>query len=285
MKQIIKDNELDKQLLAEGYIVVPFLNTDEIQQLKKTYYDKHPTVLNGMYATAHVPDLDLRMQMNSTIKQVFTRAINNIFINENALGGSYIAKGKNQAGTLTPHQDWNIVDEEKFRSFNIWVPLVDLHENNGAICIMPKSHLWQQTYRSANIPSVYREVEPELWQQMARLHMKAGEALIYDHRLIHASGENKTDEIRLATVMGVIPNEATMFYYHQKGDKYIEVYESNPEFFLYGNIFEGPKNLKLIGEVEHALPYVNKQQFARFVNGKANGNGVLNWLKNLVGAA
>lgn len=284
MKQIIKNKELDEQLLAQGYIVVPFLTPTEVDELKSTYYAKHPTALNGMYATAHVPDIDLRMQMNNTIKSVFARAIDEVLINANALGGSYIAKGKNQNGTLTPHQDWNIVDEETFRSFNIWVPLVDLHENNGAICIMPKSHLWQHTYRSANIPSMYSEVEPELWQQMTPLHMKAGEALIYDHRLIHASGENKTDEIRLATVMGVIPNEATMFYYHQKDDRHIEVYESNPDFFLYGNIFEGPKNLKLLYEIEHTLPYVSKQQFNYFINPKANGGGVLRWLKSLVGA-
>lgn len=279
MNQIIKDKVLDEQLLAQGYIIVPFLSSTEVDALKSNYYAKHPTSLNGMYATAHLPDIDLRMQMNNTIKDVFSRAINETLINANALGGSYIAKGKSTTGTLTPHQDWNIVDEEKFRSFNIWVPLVNLNENNGAICVMPKSHLWQPTYRSANIPSVYRDVEPELWKQMLRLHMKAGEALIYDHRLIHASGENKTDEIRLATVMGVIPNEATMFYYHQKDDTHIEVYESNKEFFLYGNIFEGPKGLKMLGEVKHSLPYVNAEKFYGFINPKTN---ILSRLKNLL---
>ncbi|CAM6004738.1 unnamed protein product [Sphagnum balticum] len=166
-------------------------------------------------------------------------------------------RAKGEKGILTPHQDWNIVDEDKFRSFNIWVPLVDLSDDNGVICVMPGSHTWRKTYRSANIPTAYAEREQEFWASMQRLYMKAGEALIYDHRLIHASGANTTDEIRLACVYGIIPQGAEMLYYHGKDAQTVEVYKSNPEFFLYGNIFEGPKGLEKIGEV----PMENKSGY------------------------
>jgi hypothetical protein len=249
MKQILQDLSLEKTLIDEGYVVIPFLTEVEVASLKDFYYAHHSSALEGMYATAHLSDLDLRMKMNDFIKANFLRAIDEVFVNANALGGSYIAKGKGEAGTLKPHQDWNIVDEDQYRSFNIWVPLVNLKEDNGAICIMPQSHLWQKTYRSANISSVFELQEKDLWERMSKLYMKAGEALIYDHRLIHASGENKTEEIRLATVFGIIPDEADMLYYHQKDKETVEVYESNPEFFLYGNIFEGPKGLKLRREI------------------------------------
>ena len=190
--------------------------------------------------------------MNDFIKEQFSRAISQTFNDCNPLGGSYIAKGKGDKGILTPHQDWNIVDEDKFRSFNIWVPLVDLTDDNGVICIIPGSHKWQKTYRSANIPTVYHDREEEFWKTMTRLYMKKGEALIYDHRLIHASGTNITDEIRLACVFGIIPNGAEMIYYHQKDQSTIEVYRSGPDFFLYGNIFEGPVGLAKIGEIDLA---------------------------------
>jgi ectoine hydroxylase-related dioxygenase (phytanoyl-CoA dioxygenase family) len=208
--------------------------------------------------------------MNNFIKDQFSRAVNEKFINAHALGGSYIAKGKGEAGTLHPHQDWNIVDEELYRSFNIWVPLVDLHENNGAICIMPQSHLWDKTYRSANIPSIYQDQESDLWENMTKLYMKAGVALIYDHRLIHASGENKTDKLRLAAVFGIIPDEASMFYYHQKDSYTIEVYESNPDFFLLGNIFEGPKGLKKIDEFQYSQEILHKEKTYVVSQKKAN---------------
>lgn len=257
---ILKNRNLDTQLLAEGYVVVPFLNDEEIKALTDFYYTHHSSVQEGMYATAHVPNIDFRMKMNDYIKQVFKRAIDEYFMNSNPLGGSFIAKGKGERGTLQPHQDWNIVDEERHRSFNIWVPLVDLQEQNGAIKILPKSHRWLKSYRSANINSAFSEVNDVLWNELTPLFMKKGEALIYDHRLLHASGENHTDEIRLAAVYGIIPQDAAMKYYHQKDDHTVEVYASNPDFFLYGNIFEGPKGLQKEGELSYAFRQVSRDK-------------------------
>lgn len=268
MKPIIKDPQLDALLLSEGYIVVPFLTEAEVETLKKVYYQHHAQALDGMAATAHLPDLDMRMKMNDAVKEVFRRAIDENMINANPLGGSFIAKGKGQRGTLSPHQDWNIVDEDLYRSFNIWVPLVDLTADNGAICIMPRSHTWIPSYRSANIHSLYNQVEQQLWQDMTPLYMRAGEALIYDHRLIHASGENHTDEIRLAAVYGVIPVGAPMYYYHQRDEQTIEVYASNKEFFLYENIFEGPRTLQKISEVHYTYTPVTPDQYSRLRSGQ-----------------
>ncbi len=266
MKPILQNPSLENQLLENGYVVIPFLTTIEVLTLTDFYYQHHSKSLEGMYATAHLPDIDLRMKMNNVIKEKFARPIAETFCNATALGGSFIAKGKGGQGTLKPHQDWNIVDENKYRSFNIWVPLVDVNENNGAICIMPKSHLWMKNFRSANIPSEFQNVEEQLWEKMIQLKMKAGEALIYDHRLIHASGENHSVEIRLTTVFGIIPDEASMFYYHKKNENTIEEYESNPEFFLYENIFEGPVKLKLSKEFPYKLQNVSEKDFEKLTN-------------------
>ncbi len=271
VKPILKDPISDKRLLDEGYVVVPFLSPEEVAELKTTYYSVHARDLQGMAATAHLPDLDMRLQMNEEVKRVFQRAIEEYFINANPLGGSFIAKGRGENGTLSPHQDWNIVDEREYRSFNIWVPLVDLHADNGAICILPHSHQWLQTYRSANIGSAYQQVDAQLWETMDRLYMKAGEALIYDHRLIHASGENKTDEIRLAAVYGVIPQGADMYYYHGKDEHTVEVYRSNKEFFLYENIFEGPGKLQKVDEIAYSYPRVDAARFQKYVRGGQPG--------------
>jgi hypothetical protein len=254
MKAILRDPLLEKELSEKGFVVVPFLNENEVDALTAFYYGRHDRALDGMYATAHTPDISLRMAMNDFIKEQFKRPIAEFFCNANALGGSFIAKGKGERGTLHPHQDWNIVDESQFRSFNIWVPLVDLHEHNGAIQIIPGSHLWDLTFRSGNIPFAYQDQIDKINTQLQPLYMKKGEALIYDHRLIHASGTNETDEIRLAAVFGIIPDEAEMRYYHQKDRETIEVYESNKEFFLYGNIFEGPKGLKKLEEIRVKQP-------------------------------
>ncbi|WP_295674473.1 phytanoyl-CoA dioxygenase family protein, partial [uncultured Mucilaginibacter sp.] len=264
-QQLLQDRALDNALLDKGFVVIPFLTPAETDTLVDFYYQHHSLSQEGLYATAHVADVDFRMKMNNFIKQIFARAIAQIFINHVPLGGSYIAKGKGAKGTLEPHQDWNIVDETKFRSFNIWVPLVDLNDDNGVIKILPESHAWLTTYRSANISSAFSTANKLLWKEMQSLYMKKGEALIYDHRLLHASGENKTNEIRLAAVYGIIPEGSEMRYYHKADTDKIEVFESNPEFFLYGNIFSGPNGLKSLDKFSFNFPEVNEQALNKYL--------------------
>lgn len=243
-QKILQNTALDKQLLKEGYVVVPFLNEDEVKQLVDFFHTNHPQGINGFYATAHVPDIGFRQKMNEYIKGVFQRAIDENFDDCRPLGGSFVVKSSSQTERLHPHQDWNIVDENKYRSFNIWVPLVDLTSKNGIIKVTPGSHRWTKTYRGPNLPDIFDQVHESIWDNMKPLHMKAGEALIYDHRLFHASDPNTTDQLRIAAVYGIIPNEASMYYYFGNEEK-VEIYESSPDFFLNEDIQRGPEILPL----------------------------------------
>lgn len=248
-EKILKDNLLDKQLLDEGFVIVPFLKQEETKELVDFFNLNHPQGVKGFYATAHSQDIAFRNRMNDEIRKVFQRAIDYYFYQCIPLGGSFVVKSNAQKERLHPHQDWNIVDEELYRSFNIWVPLVDLNEKNGAIKIFPESHKWVKNYRGPNLPDQFQSVHEQIWQRMTPLYMKAGEALIYDHRLFHASDPNTTNHLRIAAVFGIIPNGVEMLYYCKVGGK-VEVYESSVDFFLKGNIQEGHLNLRKVKTLE-----------------------------------
>lgn len=246
---ILKDPSLDNTLLNEGYVVVPFLDQLQVEELKEFFYEHHPNDIPGFYASAHSQDLEFRSRMNDKIKSVYAEAIEKYFSNCEALGGSFVVKTKTQKEKLHPHQDWNIVDEKQYRSFNIWVPLLDLNEENGAIRVLPKSHLWGENYRGPNIADARQQELGAIWEKMHTLIMKAGEALIYDHRLYHASYPNTKDEFRLACVFGIKPAEADMFYYFGKNNN-VEVYKSSVDFFMSGDIQKGPEVLELVAIIQ-----------------------------------
>ncbi|MCB0509813.1 MAG: phytanoyl-CoA dioxygenase family protein [Bacteroidetes bacterium] len=242
---ILKNGALDEELAEKGYVVVPFLSAETVQDLKAFFYQEQPHDIPGFYASAHSMDLDFRGRMNQKIKNSFESAIESYFQNCEALGGSFVVKTNKQKERLHPHQDWNIVDENKYRSFNIWVPLVDLNQQNGAIRVLEKSHLWGANFRGPNIPDDRQEQLEKIWEDMNTLHMKAGEALIYDHRLYHASYPNLTEEYRLACVFGIKPKDAQMYYYFGNNGK-IEQYKSSVDFFMKGDIQKGPEILEKI---------------------------------------
>lgn len=248
---IIKEVKADQQLLEEGFVIIPFLNQKEVEDLKIFFYQNHPQKLEGLYASAHHPDLVYRNQMNDKIKTVFERANQKYFINQSALGGTFMVKAPGEAGSLQPHQDWSIVDEDEWRSFNVWVPLVDVNEKNGSIQVKVKSHLGEKTYRSINIPPSW-DTSEKAWEGLKTLNLKAGEALVYDHRLIHASKENRTNEDRLVVVYGIIPKEAEMRYYYFNNNN-IDEYACTPDFFLKGNPAGGPNGLSKVREIPYKL--------------------------------
>src|ERR1700722_8745842 len=156
--RILNNDTPDRFLEEEGYVVVPFLNQAETEALKNVYFDAHPVAKEGLYATAHSGSFDFKKKMNDEILKNFTRAIGEIFFECRPLGGSYIVKYKGEKGVLFPHQDWNIVDEDHFRSFNIWVPLIDTNEQNGAISVLPKSHKLVKSFRAVNIPDPFMKI-------------------------------------------------------------------------------------------------------------------------------
>ena len=209
-KKILLDETKNKELESQGYAILPFLNQEEIIELTSFFYKKHSELPSGMYSSSHAPDLNLRKAMNDEIQKVCKRAINNAFYKVQTLGATFMAKSKGENGNIHPHQDWSIVDEHDFFSYNVWLPLVDTTKENGTLLLLPKSHSLLKNTRGLNIPSSFESVIKEVWEYMEPINLKAGQALVYDHRMLHASGLNQTDTPRLVIVYGIIPENGTI---------------------------------------------------------------------------
>jgi hypothetical protein len=263
--KIFSEEKYNSLLQENGYAIVPFLIDEEIKSLTDFFYENHPALPDGMYASSHAGDFAFRKKMNEEIKLVCKRAIDAIFVNATPLGATFMVKSKGEHGSLHPHQDWSIVDEEHFNSYNIWLPLVDVNEENGTLLILPDSHSTIKNIRGLNIPSSFENVMQEVWQYLVPINMKAGEALVYDHRLLHASSINKTTTPRLVIVYGLIPSAATMRYYFGRENQ-IEEYECTPDFYFNETITQGPVGLKILQSIPNNNPVVTpeflEQQYA-----------------------
>lgn len=244
-EKILLNNEKNLELEKNGYAIIPFLNEEEIRKLTDFFYQYHTTLPSGMYASSHEPDTALRKIMNAEIQQACMRPMQEHLNNIQPLGATYMVKSKGENGSLQPHQDWSIVDENEFYSYNIWLPLVDTSTENGTLLILPDSHKLYKNIRGLNIASSFEKVISEVWEYLVPINVKAGEALVYDHRLLHASGINHTDTPRLVVVYGIIPKNASMRYYYGRNSE-IEEYECTPEFYFSENILNGPNALKLL---------------------------------------
>jgi hypothetical protein len=262
---ILADQSLDYTLREDGYVIIPLLSETTTNTLLQFYFRQHPQQVTGMYATAHDENLELRKTVSEQIKLMALPYIQAAIPGVEVLGGSFIAKGNDPQATLPPHQDWNIVDEQQFRSFNLWIPLVDTNAENGGIMVLPKSHLFGMYYRGPHISSAYEMVGEELLQNMKLLEIPAGHALLYDHRLLHASGPNQSKSLRIVAVMGVIERGASMKIYYQQEDEIVE-YNCSSDFFLEANPQQYPPALSIEKSFKWTLSKVEQNQLVQYFN-------------------
>lgn len=268
MKELNLHNEArSSQLRKLGYVIIDQLDLVLVEKLKDLFFEHHPTLPSGFYASTHVSDLNFRKKMSALILGLVEQKISSNFKNLNILGSAFISKAPGPNSILPLHQDWNIVDETVARSYNIWIPLIDVNETNGAMTILAESHKKQPTYRGANIKSVMSKIEQEVLPHMTSLNMKAGEILVYDHALWHASPPNNSDQIRLALVLGVVPSGVEMKCYHQDGSV-INIYDSHSAYFFENNPSEGPRGLDKCGEIVELPAQLSKDQFSSLYLGK-----------------
>lgn len=258
---IAKDEKIQQLLDDKGYAIIPLLTEGELDELLRIYEDA-PKQHGAFTASAHIENTAIRKQLSNDIKHVIIPRVNEMLQHVDILGASFVVKSAGYNEKLQPHQDWNIVEEKNFRSYNIWIPLVNTTKENGAIMVMPESHKWEDTIRHSSIPCAFRDVYDELLQTMVTLDIPAGSALIYDHALLHASHANPTSVDRIAIAVGVKPKNAEMYLYWNNNGT-IEKYGVDENYFLEKNIFNQPIGLNKKEAIIYSFPSVDQKRLTQ----------------------
>lgn len=262
---IFFDSKLNDELRQRGYVVLPFFDADELEQVRHLH-TKHKSHSPYFHSTTFEKDVEQKKTLNKDGIGVFSEKIQQLLVPHKNLGVSFLTKPVGEKGHMPIHQDWTIVDEERFGSYTIWVPLQDVNEDNGAITVLDGSHKLHKTLRAPSLPVVISEIEDDIRPRMRTLRMKAGEAFIFNHAVIHASHLNSSGTDRIAITYGLIPNEARLYFYHLNADGSTDQYEVPDDFFLYyDNHGERPAFLKPSRTLVADYAPLSKQYFFDFM--------------------
>jgi ectoine hydroxylase-related dioxygenase (phytanoyl-CoA dioxygenase family) len=94
--------------------------------------------------------------------------------------------------TVDAHQDWRSM-QGSLNSVVVWIPLIDINAELGALEILPGSH--RHGLRTDHIDNGFGMValtDAEK-QKLISVEVKTGDALLFSSFLIHQSGDNVTD--------------------------------------------------------------------------------------------
>ncbi|GIV34464.1 MAG: hypothetical protein KatS3mg031_1999 [Chitinophagales bacterium] len=234
-RPIFKDAALQELFLKQGYFILPLFSAEEVKAMR-AFYDavKPRESTRDFYSSIDCRDVEYRAQADTFLKGFFKRPVEELFVDYISLAATFIVK-TGPDSTIYDHTDDCLVDESLYTSVNIWSPLVDTDEVNGAVRVLPGSHKIPNPYRGFGIPYRFWDFRHVYGPKMMVCPMRAGEALIYDPRLIHNSLPNVSGKERPAVISGIIPREATpIAYFHYPGlaPGEFEEFEVNVDFWL-----------------------------------------------------
>ena len=207
-----------------GYTVVPLLDSADIDKLSKLHEALKKTARLGkqFYTSIWSDNEDHRRKADESIKDILFPALKTHLKDIQPVFANLMVKATGENSSLLPHQDWSFVDETEYDSATVWVPLVDVTPENGNLQVVPLSHLEFKNFvrpRFADAPFNREEIS----KRLVDISMKAGEALILNSRLIHASPQNNGNSERIAASVVIAPVEAKLKHWVLSDGKITEL--------------------------------------------------------------
>lgn len=275
MRSIFKNPELQHQFQDKGYVLIPTLDQREVEQLLNYYRNQvfDNKIEAGFHISLDNQNEDLVKEVGTTINEVLAPKMEGILDNCQIFTASYVIKEPGLQNIVPPHQDWTFVDEAEFCSATVWTALTDVTEENGALGVIPGSHTIFNHKRSSPSPQSKSPLADHiftLFPFVQVIEMKAGESLIFDNRLIHASPPNLSNAPRIAVGIGITQAEAQLKHFYQNPNSgKLEEYNVDKTFYTWFNnkrlsdFFDNgisPEGLNKVGEIDRIVPDLSKEE-------------------------
>jgi ectoine hydroxylase-related dioxygenase (phytanoyl-CoA dioxygenase family) len=247
-RDVFYNKELNDTFLDKGYVVVPFWTANEVAQAQAVFEKYTLASDSNFYLSIWNNDVPSRIAVHERMEPLVARKAHELICDYKFLISCFAVKRNTNASSWSLHQDDSFTDETRFESLSIWVALTDIDETNGAMRVLEGS---QRTYvgpRSPTIPKLFSQTDETLLNQMRTVRLKAGEAVIFNHRLLHDSVDNHSQAVRIASVSVMIPQEAPIWFYYNR-DGMVDVIKLVDDYYLKFKLGDKPE-----GVIEQVTP-------------------------------
>lgn len=204
---ILRDPGADASFRELGFANVRFCAREQLDQLRRAVVDLIPGDSGPFFSLYRNDWPELRREIDVVVRGLMQARADELLCNHRFYLGSLLVKFPGEGSFLAPHQDWSFVDETKHVSGIVWLPLQPTDQTNGGLSVIPRSH-------RLDLP--FRGTPPDPLGQLDGLvpcAMEPGDAVVYHNALIHGSSENRSEDLRIAMVLGFVSADAPMVHY------------------------------------------------------------------------
>ena len=262
-RNVFTDPAMEAQFDKDGYVVVDFMTPDEVDGLFKLLGEIRKegesvkSNTDSEYKLSFFADSpEYRMKILNEVGGYFQKMADRFLDRYQPLIINIFDKEPG-GGEVPVHQNWTFVDESKYTSVSIWIPLLDVTRKNGTMEVVKGSHRVLTDYRSPSIPWCFQDLFDVLKDKYFEpLNLTLGQAAIIDDGILHYTSINETDTTRSTIQLILHPEDATPIHYYQDPENkfpQLEVFEASADFFTKFDMHKKPQDANSMG-VMHFTP-------------------------------
>ncbi|HWB62930.1 MAG TPA: phytanoyl-CoA dioxygenase family protein [Chitinophagales bacterium] len=266
---LLNNQQFDKEFAEKGYLVIDFLSPVEVEACRALFNELDPHVESAFYSSIDSTDLTYREKVHHKLEELLQPKVDKLFNQMKVLVYTFIVKRPGEKSMVNLHLDDIHTNQEKFTAINFWFPLIDTNIQNGCLHVLPYSHKLPYVQRAFGLDFRYNYIWNDIAPLMKPIFSTAGQAIIYNDRLIHSSPANLSGAIRPAVVFGLIPEEAPMeaaIKHKDLNTDEIEYFSVDRDFWLeFGKLDNAGSKYKSLAVEKIVEPDLSFQQFMSYL--------------------
>lgn len=229
-EQFFAEENMNVAYKRDGYITTSLCNSEMLYQLQELYKNFDQNIDSPFYCSNWNAVPEVRIKENLCICNILSTELKKLMPDYEMLYSSFITKKFHLSEKIHPHVDWQFVEEPNQIAFNVWMPFVKTNRINGGLWVVPGSHKWTNEKRGPNIEI---QISTEMLKDKKDIPLRAGEAIIYDTRLIHGSFANRWPFKRIALANIMVPcNKIIIHHYKNPTNKQINSFKVDSDFYI-----------------------------------------------------
>jgi hypothetical protein len=231
VRPVFIDDDLERAFSDRGYAVVDMLPPEEVAALLGLYEETLGTEQPGFSYSMRLGATDAKAKIRHAVSKAYTRHLAGMLHDHSVAVCGFVAKGATGESTIPGHLDWSLVDETRHRSVNVWIALCDTGRANGALAVFPGSQRLPLTRRGSGTPPPLAAPPEVLAEHLTVVPMRAGQAILYEPRLIHGSATNTSGQPRIAAGLSLAPAGLDLIHYVTEGGSMLREVQVDGDFF------------------------------------------------------
>lgn len=270
-RRVFRSARHERRLRRHGYAVVPFLTAVE----RAALHEAHATIGPPDHGDAYHHELwgtdaERKDRVAALLEPIVRPALDRLLVDHVAATHAFIRKAPGGDTAVPPHVDISFVDEDRFRSVMLWCSLDGHASGDGGLHMVPGSHTLRRGVRAhRDDASSFPDLVDEITGSWGRpVPVGPGEAVVFDHAIVHYAEPNSGLEPTLTLQCVCLPREADLLYPVPIAPGRAAVRVVDPEFYRRFSLDDVPgadllARYEVVAEVDTPTERLQRADLAR----------------------